>query len=308
MTLDPQARMVLDFMPPGTLDVHNVDVAALRAGMEEGAAAAEPVAIGEVTDERFAGRDGDEIPVRIYRPLERSGRGAVVFYHGGGWALGSLTTHDNTVRMLANASGLTFIAVDYRLAPEHPFPAAPHDCYDALAWVHANAARLGIDPDRLCVAGDSAGGNLAAVVALMTRDLGGPSLAMQLLIYPCTDMDTARWQSFTDNAEGYMLTTAMMEWFYDQYAHGEQRVEPYASPIRADDLSGVAPAVVAVAGFDPLCDEGAAYATALQRAGVSTTLVTYPGLFHGFAGMGAAIDKSREAVAMMGAALATATA
>jgi acetyl esterase len=188
------------------------------------------------------------------------------------------------------------VAVDYRLAPEHRYPAAPEDCYAALRWVAANAASLGADARRLAVGGDSAGGNLSAVVSQMARDKGGPAIRFQLLIYPVTDADFTR-RSYVDNAEGYLLTTASMRWFWDHYLPDPgQRAEPYASPLRAADLSGLPPAWVCTAEFDPLRDEGEAYAKRLQQAGVSTTLTRFDGLIHGFISMGLVAPRAQAAI------------
>ena len=188
------------------------------------------------------------------------------------------------------------VSVDYRLAPEHPFPAAPEDCYAATAWLAEHCAELGGDPARLAVGGDSAGGNLAAAVALMARERGGPPLAHQLLIYPVTDyaFDTA---SYRENAEGYMLTLPLMEWFWNHYlADPAQGDNELASPLRAASLAQLPPATVITAEFDPLRDEGEAYAQRLSDAGVKTEMTRYDGVFHGFFGMGAAIDKAKQAV------------
>ncbi|HIG00948.1 MAG TPA: alpha/beta hydrolase, partial [Myxococcales bacterium] len=214
----------------------------------------------------------------------------------GGFVIGDLDTHDGTCRELAVGAECLVVSVDYRLAPEHPFPAAPEDCYAATAWLAEHCAELGGDPARLAVGGDSAGGNLAAAVALMARERGGPPLAHQLLIYPVTDygFDTA---SYRENAEGYMLTRPLMEWFWNHYlADPAQGDNELASPLRAASLAQLPPATVITAEFDPLRDEGEAYAQRLSEAGVKTEMTRYDGVFHGFFGMGAAIDKAKQAV------------
>lgn len=205
----------------------------------------------------------------------------IVFFHGGGWVVGSIDSHDATCRALCNGAQALVMSVEYRLAPEHKYPAAPEDCYAATAWASKFIENFGGDPSRLVVAGDSAGGNLAAVVALMARDRGGPQLAGQLLLYPITDFsfETA---SYRDNGQGYFLTIDTMKWFWEHYLPApEQGAEPYASPLRAD-LKGLPPAIVLTAEYDPLRDEGLAYAAKLQEAGVTVRKVACLGQIHGF--------------------------
>jgi acetyl esterase len=223
---------------------------------------------------------GGEVPVRISTPLDAGDPPAVVVYlHGGGWVVGDLDTHDRTTQRLAEATGAVVVSVDYRLAPEHRFPAAADDAYAATAW-----AAEAYGPSHLVVAGDSAGGNLAAVVSQMARDRGGPSIDHQLLVYPVIDhaMDT---ESYAVNGTDHFLTRTKMAWFWDQYCPGDERAEPYASPIRCGDLSGLPPASVLTAEMDPLRDEGEAYAGALRAAGVPTQSMRGDGLFHGFFGL-----------------------
>jgi acetyl esterase len=217
----------------------------------------------------------------------------VVYFHGGGWVIGSIETHDAPCRELANRSGAIVVSVEYRMAPEHPFPAAPEDCYAATAWVADHAAEFGGDPARLAVAGDSAGGNLAAVVALMTRERNGPPLRFQLLIYPAVDARMG-YASIDENSTGYFLTKADMHWFYGHY--GADPSDWRASPLLAPDHSGLPPALVLTAEYDPLRDEGEAYARKLQEAGVPVTLRRYDGQIHGFTIMTAAVDRACEAV------------
>ena len=248
---------------------------------------------GEVADRTIPGSEAD-IGVRIYRPGEER-TGVVLYFHGGGWVIGGLDSHDETSRHICSGSGQTVVSVDYRLAPETRYPGAVTDCFDATAWVAANADELGVDAGRLAVAGDSAGGNLAAAVAQKARDRGGPAIAFQLLIYPVTnaDFDTA---SCLENAEGYFLTRKSMQWFWDHYAPDpESRSEPYAAPLLGN-LDGLPPALVQTAEFDPLRDEGEAYAEALRAAGCEVELTRYDGLIHGYFGMQAAVAASRTAM------------
>jgi acetyl esterase len=297
VTLDPQARAFLDAGRDAP-SVYEQPLDVLRAASLAGA----PVNFGPADDiASVADLDADGVPVRVYRPHGATG-GALVFFHGGGWVVCDLETHDPLCRTLAARSGCTIVAVDYRRAPEHRFPAAVDDAWTATRWVAAHAEELGCDPARIGVGGDSAGGNLAAVVARRARDRGLP-LAFQLLAYPVTDhrFDTASYDAL---AEGYGLTRETMRWYWDQYlARAEDGDDPDASPLRADDLRGVAPALVLVAGYDPLCDEGVAYAERLADAGVPTRLVRYEGLIHGFIRMPGVIDAAGAALDETAAAL-----
>lgn len=305
MPLDPQAQAVLDSLPGGALpDLDNVPVELMRQGFSEIGPEAPVEEVANVENRQIRGAAG-EIGARIYRPATAADGELplLLYFHGGGFVLCDLDTHDGTCRSLANGAGCVVVSVDYRLAPEAPFPAAPEDCYAATCWAVENAASIGADPARVAVAGDSAGGNLAAAVALMARDRKGPKIAHQLLIYPVTDhaFDTA---SYSDNAEGYFLTRDMMKWFWGHYLEQDSDgSNPLASPLRADDLSSLPPATVITAEFDPLRDEGEAYATRLRDAGVPTEVTRYDGMFHGFFGMGAAIDRARDAVAQASKAL-----
>jgi acetyl esterase len=221
----------------------------------------------------------------------------LVYYHGGGFTFGDLDTHDAVCRVLCRHSGAHIVAVDYRLAPEHPFPAAVDDARAALRWAYANAARLGADQGRIGVGGDSAGGNLAAVASRLAARDGGPAPALQLLIYPATDF-TSRRRSRELFGEGFLLSTTEMDWFEANYlgAQGEHASDPRASPLLADDLSGLAPALVVTAAFDPLRDEGEEYANALSAAGTPVVLRRFPGFVHGFIGAVGVSRSSREAV------------
>jgi acetyl esterase len=238
--------------------------------------------LAEVSNRSIEGPAG-QIPVRIYRPVGEGPFGVLCFFHGGGFVLGDLNTHDGVCRQLAADANCVVVAVDYRLAPEHPFPAAVEDCDAALRWVAANAAALGGDANRLAVGGESAGGNLSAVIAQRMRNTGGPALAAQLLVYPACRVTGEPTASMLANGEGYFLTTADMEWFMGCYLpDAAAAATTDVSPALAEDLSGLPPALVITAEFDPLCDDGEAYAAALQKAGVDVTTTRYDGAIHGF--------------------------
>jgi acetyl esterase len=255
----------------------------------------QPEAVAQVDNRHIQGPAG-AMPVRIYTPAGQGPFPLLVFFHGGGWVIGSLDSHDATCRALTNAVKAVVVSVDYRLAPEHPFPAAADDAYAATQWAADHAGALNGEARRLAVAGDSAGGNLAAVVALMARDRGGPKLAQQVLIYPVTNasFDTV---SYLENGDGYFLTRDMMMWFWNHYASSPvARSHAYASPLRANDLSGVAPAFILTAEYDPLRDEGEAYAARLRESGVAVQLRRYEGMFHGFFGMTSMFPQSKQAI------------
>ena len=240
--------------------------------------------------------------MRLYRPSEGL-LPALIYFHGGGWVVGDLDTHDVVCRQIAQQSGVVVIAVDYRLAPEHPFPAAVDDSWSALTWVAAHADELGIDATRLAVGGDSAGGGLAAVMTLMARDAGAPRLMSQLLVYPVTDL-RAQSASYSTFAEGYMLTRSAMQWYINQYApHADAMHDWRASPLLAPSLHGLPPALIVAAACDPLRDEGAAYARRLEDAGVAVDYHCVDGMIHGFLTMGGKIDAASHAVTLMAATL-----
>jgi acetyl esterase len=235
------------------------------------------------TENRTVPGPAGEIPVRIYTPAGDGPKPVIVYFHGGGWVIGDLDVCDNPVRRIANRTGAVVVSVDYRLAPEHVYPAAFDDCYAATVWVAEHAAEQGGDPERIATCGDSAGANLAAAVALAARDRQGPRLAAQLLLYPVTDFNFTT-ESYAQNAEGYLLTKGSMQWFWAHYL-GAQDLgkDGLACPARADNLVGLPPAFVATAEFDPLRDEGEAYAANLRTAGVDVTAKRYDGMLHGFA-------------------------
>ena len=307
MTLDPQANALLDQMATlGGPAVHEVSVEEARQMLRNLSALSGPGEdVARVEDGKVPG-PGGMVPIRIYVPEGDPPFGVLVWYHGGGWVLGDLETTDNTCRALTNAAGVVVVSVDYRLAPEHKFPGAADDAYAALTWVHDNAASFGGDPERIAVGGDSAGGNLAAVTALQARDRGAPPVRFQLLVYPVTDASFAT-ESYEENAEGYLLTREGMKWFWQHYLScDDDAANCYAAPIRADDLSGLPPALVITAGYDPLRDEGEAYAERMREAGVDARAKRYDGQIHGFFGMTGILDAAREAVDEAAAALRSA--
>jgi acetyl esterase len=262
-----------------------------------------PPELARVETLTIPGPDGDGLKLRIYCPPGAGPFGACLYFHGGGWVLNSIDTHDDLSRRLAAASNCVIVSVDYRLAPEYKYPAATEDAYTALRWVVDHAAEWNVDPRRVAVSGDSAGGNLAAVVCLMARDRGGPHIAFQALIYPITDCDFQR-ASYRDNADGYFLTRNQMLWFWDLYVSSpDQMSQPYASPLRAGSLAGLPPALVQTAEFDPLRDEGEAYADALRQAGVAVSVHRYDGMIHAFVKRVDQFDAALEAIAEIGAAL-----
>jgi len=304
MPLDPQAKALLDQVqalgapPLNSLSPADARLAAKALAGLSGTAEA----VASVENRTVPGLAGP-IPVRIYTPAGDGPFPVLVYFHGGGWVIGDLDTQDGACRALANRAGSVVVSVDYRLAPEHKFPAALEDTYAATEWVAGNAANINADPARIAIGGDSAGGNLAAATAQKARDLGGPRLAFQLLVYPVTDgaCDSA---SYRDNANGYLLTNDMMQWFWNQYVRSTaDRLNPMASPLRTRNLGGLPPALVQTAEFDPLRDEGEAYAVRLKEAGVAVALTRYDGMIHGFFGMGSMIDKAKTAISEAATAL-----
>ena len=297
--LDPQARALVERAARSAgpaLSSVGVDEARRLYRESRLAFAPPPVAVQETRDFSIAGRAG-AIGARYYRPLgTKPGETppAVVYFHGGGWTCGDLDTHDSVCRGIAAHGNCAVVAVDYRMGPEHKFPAAVEDAVTALQWVAANASSLGVDPARLVVAGESAGGNLAAVAALALRD-SGPRLAMQVLVYPVTDQ-AADTDSLRRFAQGYSLTRELLQWYQRNYLRDERdRSDWRASPLRAKDHSQLPPAYVITAGFDPLLDEGKAYAERLAQAGVDVTYECFEGQIHGFLPMAGAIAAAHHA-------------
>jgi acetyl esterase len=274
---------------------------ARRLYRETRAALRPPAPVLPVVGDLNADGTAGSIPLRLYRP-SNGVLPALIYFHGGGWVLGDLDTHDVLCRQLALQAGVIVIAVNYRLAPEHPFPAAVEDCYSATAWISSNAVALGVDNTRLAVGGDSAGGGLATVMTLMARR-GGPELKFQILVYPVTDL-RAESESYSKYAEGYMLTRNMMRWYIAQYATTEGDVHDWrASPLLAPSVDGLPPALVITAGLDPLRDEGEAYARRLEDAGVAVDYMCLGGMIHGFLTMGGKIDTANRAVSHIASAL-----
>jgi acetyl esterase len=297
--LHPEVRALLEMMDAqGAPPLESENPVDARASRLEGMKmlGGEPDALGRVEDIVIPTPDGG-LPVRVYASEPGGIRPALVFFHGGGWVFGNLDTHDAVCRALAKESGAVVISVDYRLSPEHKFPAAVDDAQAATIWVAANAERLGIDARRIAVGGDSAGGNMATVVAMRCRDTGGPALAGQVLLYPVTDLSSFDTVSHRELAEGYFLSGAAMEWFSGHYlASADHKRLPEVSPLLAPNVSGLPPALVITAEFDPLRDEGEAYAERLKKAGVPVTVSRYPGMIHGFVSMRGVLSGGRQGI------------
>ena len=301
--LHPQARALIDLMAErGVPPTHTLSPADARNFYRERRTFTQPdpQKVAEVHDLMAAGPQGG-VPLRLYRPMGASATTVLpvlVYYHGGGWVIGDLDTHDTLCRELANSAGCAVVAVDYRMGPEHRFPAAVDDVLAATRWVRGQAGALRLDPTRLAVGGDSAGGNLAAVVAIAARDSGDLPIAFQLLIYPATDMRRGH-ASHTTNGDGYVLTRDTLAYFHDHYitdpAHD---LDWRASPLLHTDLSGLPPALVITAGYDPLRDEGLDYARALTEAGNRASCVCFERQIHGFITMGRVLYEANTAVAL----------
>lgn len=309
MPAHPQVQTLLDAMAqmggPALSDLSPTEArAAYRAlaAMEQG----EEV---HRVDDRLVPSPAGDIPVRVYTPQPAVGdaHGVLVWFHGGGWVIGDIETADSTCRALANRAGCVVVSVDYRLAPEHRAPAALDDCMAALMWTVENAELLGVDAGRVAVGGDSAGGNLAALVCQRVRDEFGPDIDFQLLAYPVTDLTMAH-PSIDENAEGYFLTKDTMVWFIDHYLGGQDPKDGSVSPLQAASLDGLPPALVITAELDPLRDEGEAYGARLREAGVPVEVLRFEGQIHGFMGMATMLDDGRTALDRAGAALRAALA
>ena len=303
--LHPQARALLQLMiDRGLPPVHTLPPGEARAQYlaRRHTLQPEPPAMAQLRE--IGPAEGAPVPMRLYRPagVSVTAAPALVYFHGGGWVIGDLDTHDTLCRELAQHGHCAVVSVDYRLAPEHRFPAAVDDCWGATRWVHAHAAALGLDDSRLAVGGDSAGGNLAAVVALLNREAGSPlSLQHQLLIYPATDMRRGH-PSHTTNGQGYLLTQDSMRYYHDHYIDDAAHdLDWRASPLLHPDLSDLPPAFVMTAGFDPLRDEGADYARRLSEAGVRCTYLCFERQIHGFITMGRVLEEAHTAVAVCAA-------
>jgi acetyl esterase len=305
MPLDPQMKVILDKAAAARVpSFHEMTPAQARELLRKRPPMGTPEPVAHIEDRSIPSPAG-EIPVRIYRPVADAPLPAVVFFHGGRWVIGDLDTHDAVCRILSNAARCVVVSVDYRLAPENRFPAGPDDCYAATAWTANNAAAIGADPSRLAVAGTSAGGTLATVVAMMARDRRGPRLACQVLWYPATDaaMDTPSHRVHSTGSY-YLLSRADMEWFWNYYLSSERdRANPYCCPGVAKDLSGLPPALIVTAEYDPLRDEAEEYAACLKRAGVAVKCTRYEGVTHAFTGMAPILDKGRQSIIEAAAAL-----
>lgn len=311
MTLHPGAQAVLDLVAEsGRPSFEEMSVPDCREAYVSSRKALQPdpIEIAETRNLTMPGPAGD-LSLRLYRgqPLQ-SGQlqPAIIYFHGGGWVIGDLESHDTVCRELAHRSGMTLISVDYRLAPEHVFPAAVDDAIAATEWIASNAAKLGVDAARVAIAGDSAGGNLAAVAAIAARDRGGPEIAFQALLYPVTDFDLTR-PSYQENGMRPPVKTTTMAWFRDLYlAKPEDQKDWRAAPIHAPNLGGLPPAFVMTAGYDPLRDEGKAYADALAAAGTACAYKCYTGQIHGFLNMARVNPQTFDAFDEIAAAIKTA--
>lgn len=305
MPVDVQVQGLLDMMKAmGAPAISQQTVEEARAGsVNFEAMSGPPEPVHKIENRSIPGPFG-EIPIRIYTPEGNGPFPVLVFFHGGGFVICSLDSHDQICRMLTNRAHCVVVSIDYHMAPEHRFPAAPEDCYAATQWVAENAASINGDSARIAVGGDSAGGNLAAVVSLMAHERGGPKLVFQLLIYPVTDHYDPGTQSLRDNADGYFLTRDDMIWFTNHYIKSDADIgHPYLHPLRAKDLSNLPPAYVVTAEYDPLRDEGEAYAQRLRDAGVPVQAKRYNGMIHGFFNMTGVVDQSKVAITEAAAAL-----
>ena len=306
MPIDSQVESLLKELEAlGRPPIYTLSVTEARTAAEDlTVLAGDPLEVGTVRDITIP-VDGADLGARVYTPDGSGPHPVVMFFHGGGWVICSLDTHDHLARAICRDAAAVVVSVDYRLAPEFRYPTAAHDCFAATKWVADNASSLNADAGRLAVCGDSAGGNLSAVVSQMARDAGGPTISFAALIYPAVDM-TAKGGSLDDNATGYFLETAGMEWFMNHYLSDEERAEAMASPLLHDDLSGLPPCFIATCELDPLRDEGEAYAAALTAAGCHVESKRYDGLIHAAANLTGVLDLGRQLVADVTSQLRTA--
>jgi len=309
MPLDPQAKRILDAM--AALNLPDITSLPIDVGRELSATRRKVMPPGPPAETRDMHFDagGHRLFARLYRPENTTSvLPVLVWFHGGGFVIGSVDESDADCRLLATEVGCAVVSVEYRLAPETPFPGAVEDCYAGVIWVRDHAAELGVDPARIAVGGDSAGGNLAAAVCLIAKERGEPELVFQLLVYPVTDLANLDTKSYIENAEGYYLTRRGMHWFREHYVAAADREHPHASVLRALDLVGLPPALVVTAEFDPLRDEGEAYAERLRDAGNAVTSKRYDGMIHGFFTLHPYLDAGKAAVRDITAALKAALA
>ena len=296
MPLHPEYQAMLQQLADvGGPSLTEMSVVAAREMMRMGQPPRPDVEVGEVLDSDVHGPNGN-VPIRVYVPSSSGPHPMIFMFHGGGWVIGDLDTADGQSREVCLRTDSLVISVDYRLAPENRFPAAPEDCFAVVLAHEELASKYNGDVKRMAVAGDSAGGNLAAVVALMARDRNGPNLRFQLLVYPVTDGINKHYPSLKSNAEGYMLTTQGMKWFWDHYCPIEDRSHAYASPVLADDLSNLPPALILTAEYDPLRDEGESYGARLKEAGNDVTVKRYDGFIHGFFGHSLVLPSTKGAM------------
>jgi acetyl esterase len=307
--LDPQVAVLLKQMVDMKMpEMHTLGAKAAREFFNTSykLVAGKPEKVSKVEDMKILGPAG-EIPIRVYTPEGKGPFPVFVYIHGGGFVLGNIVLGDNLCRSIANRASCVVVSVEYRLAPEHKYPAAVDDSYAAIKWVAKNANRINADPTRIAVGGDSAGGNLSAVVSLRARDEGEKFPMYQVLMYPATQMDMHTTGSLSQFSDGYFLTAGDMIWFGEQYFEKNQdRRIPYASPLLAPNLSKLPPALIITAGFDPLRDEGEAYGEKLKKSGVPVKISRYAGMIHGFLSMDGVISKAKDAIDEIGTSLSAA--
>ncbi|MGI5290234.1 alpha/beta hydrolase [Nonomuraea polychroma] len=297
MPLDPDAQALaeaLDALLPGPL--HSLGVDGARALAEQLGEQSPPPPPLHLVEQRTIPGPAGEIPIRVYRPSPETDLPVLLYFHGGGWTIGTLDGVETLCRTLSEKAHCVVVSVDYRLAPEHKFPAAVEDCYAALEWVAAHAGEIGADAGRIAVGGDSAGGNLSASISILARDRNGPQIALQLLVYPATEYAVER-ASWREHATASLLTAEDVLWFWGHYLRDEaDRSDPRATPSNAPSLAGLPPAFVLTAEYDPIRDDGEQYAQRLREAGVPVIAKRYPRVFHGFFTMVGLLGKTKEAL------------